>query len=77
MGRSTSGVSLESEATRYDHLPAGNANGTISGPAPLGGAGNQFTVELGPYAVTDLILRRAVTGYATLPWDASPVARTP
>jgi hypothetical protein len=70
-----SGVSLESEATRYDYLPVGSANGTISSPTPLGGAGNQFTLELGPYAVADLILRRAVTGYATLPWDASPVAR--
>jgi hypothetical protein len=70
-----SGVTLELEATRYDYLPAGNANGTISGPTPVGAAGNQFTVELGPYSVTDLILRRAIAGYAALPWDALPVAR--
>ena len=68
-------LAADTEATRYDYLPVGNANGTISGPTPFGGAGNQFTVELASYAVTDLVLRRKISGYATLPWDASPRAR--
>jgi hypothetical protein len=66
-----SGPTLAAEGTRYDYLPVGNANGTITGPTPLGGVGNQFTVELGPYAVADLILMRQVAGYVALGGDAS------
>jgi hypothetical protein len=51
-----SGADLPPNGERYDFVPREDSAGTLSGPAPVEGFGNPFTIELAPYQATLLLL---------------------
>jgi hypothetical protein len=57
---SVSGATLGPSGSRFDYAPAGPAaNGSVTGPMPVDGIGNEFTVTIPPYTAVDWVLPTA------------------
>lgn len=57
---SVSGATLGPSGSRFDYAPEGPAaNGSVTGPTPVDGIGNELSVMLPPYTAVDLVLPAA------------------